>query len=493
MENDQITAKEAFPTLRSQNTPFAGMLQVIPNIQTVGMPLPHRLGNGHITPSLRDTRPLLEVTPAALEQNDLIPTPPPQHVIIGKTGMSWTESISRYERHNRASTFILTALVLLLVTTIVSYMVLSINAQSPIGSLTVLQPKPTASVTITPFRKSAMRTYTIAIVTGQPDSKQEQVSGARTISDRESQSLQVNATGKNTLPATSASGTLTFSNATQTVTIPAGTSFRGRNNITLIINTSVRLLKNGLAVTVGSHANPAGSKGNVPAHYINGNNCYPNCSIGSIFHVQNTAAFAGGHDPQSYVFVQQSDINIAAGRLEASLASTSQAAVKSQIKTDEQTYGSIRCSSSISSSQNAGARVPNIAVSGTENCSAEVYSTQEAQALAVQLLRMDVTTLIGASYVITGDVTAQVSTQPKQINPQGMLSINIAANGTASYQITTTEEDAFAKLIAGKSPADAPALLLKQTGVALATINISGNSTVKLPTDPDQITFEVAS
>ncbi len=137
--------------------------------------------------------------------------------------------------------------------------------------------------------------------------------------------------------------------------------------------------------------------------------------------------------------------------------------------------------------------MPNIAVSGTENCSAEVYSTQEAQALAVQLLRMDVTTLIGASYVITGDVTAQVSTQPKQINPQGMLSINIAANGTASYQITTTEEDAFAKLIAGKSPADAQALLLKQTGVALATINISGNSTVKLPTDPDQITFEVAS
>jgi hypothetical protein len=77
--------------------------------------------------------------------------------------------------------------------------------------------------------------------------------------------------------------------------------------------------------------------------------------------------------------------------------------------------------------------------------------------------------------------------------PQGKLSVNITADGTAFYQFTPAEEQAFAKLIAGKMIDDAHASLLTQTGVAQATIKISGNPANKLPADAGQIKFVVAS
>ncbi len=439
---------------------------------------------------------LPEVSPAALEQSAVVAAPPPPPIITGRPGKNGTPSLSKTNRHKRVFAILLTTMALLLVAASVFYAVVSINAGSPLAPLTFLQPKPIATVTLTPLSKVAKNTYTVAIVTGQPDASQKQASGARIISDSASQSRQVNATGKGATPATSATGTMTFSNATQNVTIPAGEYIVDANRISLIIHSSVTLQANGPAVTVAAHASPAGLEGNVPANDVNGNYCYPDCNSGSaVFHVQNTAAFTGGQDPQSYVFVQQSDINNAASKLEGSLASTARAVVKSQIKAFEQMVSSISCSTSVSSNQKAGARVPDVTVNVMETCSVEAYNTQAAQTLAGKLLKDDVTTLIGAGYVITGNVTTQVLSQPKVNNAsQGTLSVNIIADGTAIYQFTSAEEQAFAKLIAGKSIADAQSLLLTQTGVAQATIKISGgNPADKLPTDAGHIIFVVAS
>jgi hypothetical protein len=71
------------------------------------------------------------------------------------------------------------------------------------------------------------------------------------------------------------------------------------------------------------------------------------------------------------------------------------------------------------------------------------------------------------------------------------LPATTAVSGTVVYQFTNTEAITFVKLIAGKSLADAQALLLKQTGVAQATINISDNPTKALPGDPNKIAFVV--
>jgi serine/threonine protein kinase len=445
-------------------------------------------------PNQEEMQTLPEVSVAALEQNAVLTAPLPPPIITGKPGKNGTGSPSKTKRHKSSLTIILAVLALLLVAASVAYAVVGINAVSPFAPVT-LQPKPAATVTLTPLSKVVNNTYRIAIVTGHPDSTQKQVSGARIISGSKSQSRQVNATGEGTTPATRATGTMTFSDATQNVKIPAGEFIVDANGISLVINSPVKLQANGPAVTVAAYARPAGSKGNVPAYDVNENYCYPDCNDGSAaFHVQNTAAFTGGQDLQNYVFVKQSDINNAAGQLEGSLARTARAAVKSKIKASEQMTGSISCRSSVSSNQEAGARVPNVTVSVKETCLVEVYNTQAAQALAAKLLKDDVTTLIGAGYVITGNVLTQVSSQPKVTKAsQGTLAVSIMADGTALYQFTPAEEQAFAKLIAGKSIADAQALLLTQTGVALATIKISGSPANKLPTDVGQITFVVAA
>jgi len=484
LQEDEDTAKRIPPMGAN---PAQGLVNQDPTA-----PLPPLAAN---IANQEEMQALPEVSPAALEQSAVVAAPPPPPIITGRPGKNGTPSLSKTIRHKRVLAILLTTMALLLVAASVFYAVVSINAGSPLAPLTFLQPKPIATVTLMPLSKVAKNTYTVAIVTDQPDASQKQAPGARIISDSASQSRQVNATGKGATPATSATGTMTFSNATQNATIPAGEYIVDAHSILLIIHSSVTLQANGPAVTVAAHASPAGSEGNIPANDVNGNYCYPDCNSGSaVFHVQNTAAFTGGQDPQSYIFVQQSDINNAAGKLEGSLASTARAVVKSQIKAFEQMVRSISCSPSVSSNQKAGARVPDVTVSVTETCSVEAYNTQAAQALAGKLLKDDVTTLIGAGYVITGNVTTQVLSQPKVNNAsQSTLSVNIIADGTAVYQFTSAEEQAFAKLIAGKSIADAQSWLLTQTGVAQATIKISGNPANKLPADAGQITFVIAS
>jgi hypothetical protein len=69
--------------------------------------------------------------------------------------------------------------------------------------------------------------------------------------------------------------------------------------------------------------------------------------------------------------------------------------------------------------------------------------------------------------------------------------MKIIASGTVLYQFTNTEAQTFAKLIAGKSLAEAQVLLLKQTGVGQVTINIASNPSNTLPGDPSKIAFVV--
>jgi hypothetical protein len=124
------------------------------------------------------------------------------------------------------------AVVLLFIATGISYLVLGTNAGSANAPLTNLLPsKSTAIVTIVPLSTVVKNTYTIAMVTGQPNISQIQAEGARTISDTQSQSLQVNATGKVTTPATNATGALAFSGTTKAVTIPAGTPFLDKKKL----------------------------------------------------------------------------------------------------------------------------------------------------------------------------------------------------------------------------------------------------------------------
>ena len=103
------------------------------------------------------------------------------------------------------------------------------------------------------------------------------------------------------------------------------------------------------------------------------------------------------------------------------------------------------------------------------------------------MLDNDVTTLAGPGYSIVGSVTTQVVSSPELIDTQGTLSLRVMASGTAFYQVTPIKKQALAQLIAGKSLAEAKALLLNQRGIARATITISDNSADTLPNDTSKI------
>ena len=465
-----------------------------------------------ITPTPEDTIDDMittpEVVPFVVEQKALVVIPrylPP--AVIHKTRKSGLVSTVMGSSHRGKQRgkgplfFALTAIVLFFVAISGSFIVLVANADTgnsntkdSIASFTFPQlSSTTAAVTITPSHGIVNNTYTIAMVSGQPDPTQNQVEGARIITSSQSQSTQVHATGKVTSPAISSTGTLVFSRvrSRKPVIIPAGTSFPGKNNVTLVLNAPITIRARGHVVSVSAHAYPAGIHGNVPAHDINATFCYPNCLTGVAFHLQSTA-FTGGKDAQSYIFIQQSDIHTAASQLESALVTTAQNAIQSQIGMYEQQAGSIACGlSSLSSNQPAGARVPDVTVFVTERCQGEVYSVHAALNLAKKLLHTDVTTLIGPGYSIAGGVTTQVLSQPEIIDTQGTLSLKVMARGTAFYQVTSTKKQALANLIAGKSLTEAQDLLSNQIGIAHATITISDNSADKLPDDASKINVAV--
>ena len=165
---------------------------------------------------------------------------------------------------------------------------------------------------------------------------------------------------------------------------------------------------------------------------------------------------------------------MAANQLENSLAITTRSATQSQIGASEQQVGSISCGlSSLSSNQQAGAKVPDVTVSITERCRGEVYSVQAALNLAKNLLNSDVTRLAGPGYAVVGNVTTQVLSQPQLSDTQGTLSLKVMANGTAFYQFTPGKKQNLAKLIAGKSIAEC-FILLRANGsqkVRLVLVN----------------------
>ena len=202
-----------------------------------------------------------------LEQKALavIPRRLPPAVIrkARKSGLVSTVSGSSHKGKQRGTGplfFALAAIVLFFVAISGSYVVLGANADTHIASFTFPQlSSTTAAVTITPSHGIVNRTYTIALVTSQPDLAQNQVESARIITSSPSQSMQAHATGKVTSPAISSTGTLVFSRARtrKPVIIPAGTLFLGKNTVALVLNAPITIRGRGTVVSVSAHAYPA--------------------------------------------------------------------------------------------------------------------------------------------------------------------------------------------------------------------------------------------
>ncbi|MGH2508358.1 MAG: hypothetical protein ACRDHZ_13310, partial [Ktedonobacteraceae bacterium] len=253
---------------------------------------------------------------------------------------------------------------------------------------------PTAAVTIVPDNQRLQHTYQITAVLGIPDPSKDEVDARAVYASSQPQSVTVRATGQGHIPGQQAHGVLTFYNiSTSPQTVPAGTViFDPHNSNVVVVNNDAMTLpgfdpSQRKGVTDNAHTLSMGSDQNIPSNDIT----TALCCGGSIY-VSNLTAFSGGQDPQTFTYVQQSDIDSAAQGLEASLNSQTTQILQGQTRANEQPVGQPKCAPQVQSTSLAGASANTVTVMVAMNCLGEVYDMQAVQALATNKLMQDAST-----------------------------------------------------------------------------------------------------
>lgn len=352
---------------------------------------------------------------------------------------------------------------------------------------------PTATVTIVPDSQRLQQTYQITAVLGVPDPSKDEVDARAVYASSQQQSTTVRATGQGHIPGQTAHGVLTFYNiSTSPQTVPAGTVIFDPHNSNVVVVNADTLTLPGFdpsqrkGVTDNAHTLNVGSDQNIPGNDITTVLC-----CGGGVYVSNLTAFSGGQDPQTFTYVQQSDIDGAAQGLETTLNGQATQIVQGQTHPNERPVGQPKCAPQVQSNNLAGAQANTVTVMVMMNCLGEVYDMQAVQVLATSKLTQDASTHLGSTYAPVGDVVSQVV----QATPSnhGDVLLTVDALGVWDYQFSATQRVALTRAIAGKSSQDARAFLLRQPGVHDVTITLTGAGATTVPSDVTRITLNVAA
>jgi serine/threonine protein kinase len=371
----------------------------------------------------------------------------------------------------------LTALALLLVA------VLSLTLL-PLG-LGVLHPS--ATVTLVPATHTLQRTYTLSARVGAQADPARLVVSARLLSTPpQSQSRTVTASGQASTPATQAHGTLTFYNGEAvSQVVGKGTLLTGSDGVRVVTDAEADIPAAKAPtygqISVPAHAIDSGARGNIPALDINQACCSNNDTI----FVKNLSAFTGGQDPQSYTFVQQSDIDGAVAALKPALVGSARTAFASLKGSGEESVGDPQCTSQVNSDHRAGERASSVTVTVTASCSGLVYDRNSVITLVTALLNADIARSYGSGYRPTQPVQTRISAA--RVSDRSAV-LTVQASGTWRYQFSAAQLVTFKQLIAGHDPEQARAILRRQPGVADVVLKLTlGQSS--LPSDPTRITL----
>lgn len=368
------------------------------------------------------------------------------------------------------------------------------NPISYIRDILGIGPASSATVTITPASADLKNAYSISEVTGTPNASKNQVAGARRLTATTSTYMQsVNATGQGAISGVPATGTITIMNddTSNALLFNAGTVVTNQNptNIQVTFDTSVIVPPASGSVdgsaTVSVHVVQPGTIGNIASNdfgYVCGSGD-PSCGQG--YEMNNDNPFTGGQDPQTYTFVQQSDIGGATNILEQTQRPNAQQVLQGQVRANEQFIGSSQCTPNVTSDHAAGDHAASVTVSVSFTCTGEVYSQERAVSMATQLLTKRATTDPGTGYALMGKIKTGVTSIT--LLGGGTVKITVNTEGIWVYQFSTTQKQALAKLMTGKAQRDVQARLLKQMGVAKLVMQLSGGDQNIFPTDPSQI------
>ena len=221
--------------------------------------------------------------------------------------------------------------------------------------------------------------------------------------------------------------------------------------------------------TATAHAVKIAPTGNIGAHAIK--QTYQTTIV-----VDNPAAFVGGQFDQSYTTVQQSDIDQAASSLEVQLKQAALNVLHMQLQTNQQFISPPICTSKVTTDHQVNDATTNLTVVLTENCTAELYNSQEILTRSEQMLNTRAQALFGPNYTLTGDIKAEITHVATDVK-HGTL-ITVVASGLWTYQFSSARADQLARLIAGKDKQDAQSILSDQKGVQSVSIAISNNDSM---------------
>ncbi|WP_376796785.1 hypothetical protein [Thermogemmatispora sp.] len=401
----------------------------------------------------------------------------------------------RGARRRRRTPLLLALLVAVLLLLLIGCGTLAAVRPQLLGPVAAMMPfgTPGATVTITPASVDVKNQYLITGVTGQPDPAQRQIQARLLTAAPGAQTKTATATGHGQTPAVSARGTVTFVHYGGTwESVLSGTKFPLANGLAIITDETVSLPPvdspgQPVSRTGRAHVVPAGSAGNLPAGAISNRLC---CGSDSIW--ATSGAFTGGQDPESYTFVQQSDIDNLATPLKASLAQQAQQQFQRQLRPGEQLVGQPACQTTVKSDHQAGDHASSVTVTVSATCSGEVFDRQAALRLAASLLGQEAGKKLGASYAPVGQPRTTISDATLINARQGVVSITITAEGLWAYQFSAADKERLAHLIAGKSRSEAQQLLQRQEGIKASDIQIAHGSE-RLPADSKQINIVIAT
>ncbi len=356
-----------------------------------------------------------------------------------------------------------------------------------------LVPASSATVTLTPSTQHVGNAYTVTLVSGQADATQGQVAAHIISFSAKPQTKTVPATGKGHQNATSATGTLTFSNVGKDSDIAPNQTLTSNSGVQVVTDGEV-VIKVGGTATVSAHVATAGAGGNIGAFDVNNTyNVIDNKTQQALTTVtiQNTAAFTGGQNASDFTFVQQSDLDGVSTPLVSQMTTEAQAGAQQQVGPNEKLVSDLKCSPVVTSDNKVNAHATTATVQVTVKCVGEAYTDQALQAMAIMLLKADATQKLGSTFALAGNVVTATPTLGN-VDPNGTATFSVKADSIWAFQFTDALKQQMAHAIAGKSVADSTTILQKFTGISKVSIQTAGFGWA-VPSNPQNITFNATS
>ena len=358
------------------------------------------------------------------------------------------------------------------------------------GPLAPLLFRPTATITLVPTRVDRKTTQVITAMTGMPYAAQHEVAARFLSATSPVLVASGQATGTAHVLATPAHGTLTLYNAaTYPQIIFAGTVLTGADGVQVVTDAPSPIPAGNpplFGVTsVSAHATRAGSRGNIAALDIDGLCCVAGIAV------KNTAGFTGGQDAYTYATVRQADIDGLARPLLDTLTQDATFGVRSELRPQEWLVTIPACSPSISADHAVGSKASWVSVTVSVTCRDEAYDQQVARRVAESSFTQEMNTMLGAKYVLVGQVTTTLVGVRMTDAKRGTLALSIEAGGMWVYHWSLAHLKALARSIASAGKQEALRRLLHAAGVEAASILLSGRERTMLPADPSRITIIV--